>query len=197
MTGGGAAGAIVAADEKLTIRSTPLPGLLVLQPKVFKDERGFFLETFRKELLARAGIDVELVQDNHSRSARGTIRALHFQVPPGQAKLVRCARGKVFDVAVDLRRSSPTFGKWWSLELSDENHLQVWIPAGFAHGFCVTSEVADVAYRCSAYYDASRERGIAWDSPELAIAWPTDAPVLSPRDREHPTFAAYSGPWFP
>jgi dTDP-4-dehydrorhamnose 3,5-epimerase len=93
---------------------------------------------------------------------------------------------------VDLRRSSPTFGKWWSLELSDENHLQVWIPAGFAHVFCVTSEVADVAYRCSAYYDAARERGIAWDSPELDIDWPTDAPVLSPRDREHPTFSAYS-----
>lgn len=197
MTAGGAQGAIVAADEKLTIRSAPLAGVLVLEPKVFKDERGFFVETFRKELLVRAGIDVELVQDNHSRSTRGTIRALHFQVPPGQAKLVRCARGRVFDVVVDLRRSSPTFGKWWGLELSDENHLQVWIPAGFAHGFSVTSDVADVAYRCSAYYDAALERGIAWNSPELGIEWPTQTPVLSPRDREHPAFSAYPGPWFP
>jgi dTDP-4-dehydrorhamnose 3,5-epimerase len=125
------------------------------------------------------------------------VRALHFQIPPGQAKLVRCARGSIYDVAVDLRRSSPTFGEWWSVELSDESHLQVWIPAGFAHGFCVTSEVADVVYRCSAYYDPALERGIAWNSPELAIPWPASTPVLSARDREHPTFGAYGGPWFP
>jgi dTDP-4-dehydrorhamnose 3,5-epimerase len=192
-----ASGAVVASDDRLTVRSTPLGGLLVLEPRVFRDERGFFVETFRKELLERAGIDVELVQDNHSRSTKGTVRALHFQIPPGQAKLVRCARGAVYDVAVDLRRSSPTFGKWWSAELTDENHLQIWIPAGFAHGFCVTSDVADVVYRCSAYYDASLERGIAWDSPELRIPWPAGAPLLSARDRQHPAFGEYGGPWFP
>src|SRR5262249_31801906 len=135
---------VLAADDRLTVRSTPLPGVLVLEPRVFRDERGFFLETFRKELLERAGIASDFVQDNHSRSARGTVRALHFQVPPGQAKLVRCARGSVYDVAVDLRRSSPTFGQWWAVDLSDENHRQLWIPPGFAHGFCVTSDEADV-----------------------------------------------------
>ncbi|MFN8178702.1 MAG: dTDP-4-dehydrorhamnose 3,5-epimerase [bacterium] len=188
---------VVAADDRLTIRSAPLAGVLLLEPRVFRDERGFFVETFRQELFARAGIAVDLVQDNHSRSQRGTVRALHFQLPPGQAKLVRCARGSIYDVAVDLRRSSPTFGKWWAVELSDENHWQVWIPSGFAHGFCVTSDVADVVYRCSAYYVPALERGIAWDSPELAIPWPASTPVLSARDREHPTFGAYGGPWFP
>ena len=197
MTGAGADGAVVAADDRVTIRKAPLPGVLLLEPRVFRDERGFFVETYRQEVLARAGIDTELVQDNHSRSVRGTVRALHFQIPPGQAKLVRCARGSVYDVAVDLRRSSPTFAKWWAVELSDENHLQVWIPAGFAHGFCVTSEVADVVYRCSAYYDAALERGLAWDSPELGIPWPTSQPLLSARDREHPSFGGYGGPWFP
>ena len=151
----------------------------------------------RSEHFARLGLDADLVQDNQSRSTRGTIRALHFQAPPGQAKLVRCARGSIFDVVVDLRRSSPAFGRWWGADLSDEDHRQVWIPAGFAHGFCVTSESADVVYRCSRYYDAELERGIAWDSPELAIAWPADAPVLSERDRRHPSFSRYEGPWFP
>jgi dTDP-4-dehydrorhamnose 3,5-epimerase len=197
VSGGDGTGPILAADERVTVRGAPLDGVLVLSPRVFRDERGFFLETFRKELFARLGVDVELVQDNHSRSVKGTIRALHFQTPPGQAKLVRCARGSVWDVAVDLRRSSPTFGRWWGIDLSDENHLQVFVPPGFAHGFCVTSEVADVVYRCGAYYDAQAERGIAWDSPELAIAWPTDAPLLSERDRANPAFSQYRGPWYP
>ena len=187
----------MAADERLTIRSTPLDGVLVLEPKVFRDERGFFVETFRRDTLARLGVDADFVQDNHSRSRKGTVRALHFQVPPGQGKLVRCARGNVFDVVVDLRKSSPTFGKSWGTELSDRNHLQVWIPAGFAHGFCVTSDEADLVYRCTAYYDPAAERGIAWDSPELEIAWPTDTPRLSDRDRSNPTFDEYTGPWFP
>lgn len=188
---------MLAADGRLVVRETPLPGVLLLEPKVFRDERGFFLETFRKETFTRLGVDAELVQDNHSRSRRGTIRALHFQVPPGQAKLVRCARGSVWDVAVDLRRSSPTFGKWWGCDLDDRHHRQVWIPAGFAHGFCVTSDEADVVYRCSSTYDPAAERGIAWDSPDLAIPWPTDAPRLSDRDRANPAFADYAGPWFP
>lgn len=196
MTGNGA-GAVLAADERMVVRATPLAGVLRLEPKVFRDDRGFFLETFRQDALAKLGVDTDLVQDNHSRSVRGTIRALHFQVPPGQGKLVRCARGCVWDVAVDLRRSSPTFGRWWACDLDDRDHVQVWIPAGFAHGFCVTSDEADVVYRCTRYYDAAAERGIAWDSRELAIPWPTDAPNLSPRDRANPTFSEFPGPWFP
>jgi len=181
----------------VTVLETGFPGLLVFEPVVHRDERGFFVETFREERLAGAGLDVRLVQDNHSRSSKGTIRALHFQAPPGQAKLVRCARGTVFDVAVDLRASSPTFGKAYTCELTDENHRQLFVPAGFAHGFCVTSEVADVVYRCSRYYDPELERGIAWNSPELAIDWPTRSPILSERDRRHPSFSEYAGPWFP
>ncbi len=186
---------VILDDPKLRIRTTPLEGLLVLEPKVFRDDRGFFLETYRKEHLTAAGIDVPLVQDNHSRSVKGTIRALHFQVPPGQPKLVRCAHGSVWDAAVDLRRSSPTFGKWFGLELSDRNHHQLFVPAGFAHGFCVTSDEADVVYRCGSYYDPDVERGIAWDS--CGIEWPTASPVLSDRDRNNPAFEDYTGPWFP
>jgi len=197
VTEGAEAGAVVAADERVVVRSTPLPGVLVVEPKVFRDARGFFLETFRKETFARLGLDAELVQDNHSRSTKGTIRALHFQIPPGQGKLVRCARGSVFDVAVDLRKSSPTFGRWWGADLSDRNHRQMWVPPGFAHGFCVTSAEADVVYRCTSYYDPDLERGIAWDCPDLGIRWPAEAPVLSDRDRCNPAFSQYSGPWFP
>jgi dTDP-4-dehydrorhamnose 3,5-epimerase len=181
----------------LKIEETTIPGVYVLEPKVFRDERGFFLETFRKEALDAAGIPSELVQDNHSRSARHTVRALHFQTSPGQPKLVRCARGSVFDVVVDLRKSSPTFGKTFSLELSDENHRQLYVPVGMAHGFCVTSDVADFVYRCGSYYDPATERGILWNSPELDIPWPTDTPILSDRDRNNPTFGDYPGPWFP
>jgi len=179
------------------IQTTPLPGLLLLEPKVFRDDRGFFLETFRHDVLEDAGLDTSFVQDNHSRSVKGTIRALHFQIPPGQTKLVRCARGSVFDVVVDLRKSSPTFGKIHSVELSDENHLQLYIPAGFAHGFCATSETADVVYLCSSYYNPALERGIAWNDPELAIPWPVKSPLLSERDRNNPTLSNYPGPWFP
>ncbi len=181
----------------MNVRPTPLPGVLVIEPRVFRDERGFFLETFRAEAFAAAGVDVDLVQDNHSRSTKGTIRALHFQTSPGQAKLVRCARGSVFDAVVDLRRSSPTFRKSFTIELSDVNHLQLFIPVGFAHGFCVTSEVADFVYRCGSYYDPASERGIAWDDPELAIPWPASNPILSARDRANPTLGEYPGPWFP
>jgi dTDP-4-dehydrorhamnose 3,5-epimerase len=181
----------------LKIYETKLPGLLRIEPKVFRDERGFFLETFRKEVLEKAGVEADLKQDNHSRSLRGTIRALHFQTEPGQVKLVRCARGSVFDVVVDLRRGSPTFKQWLSFELTDENHHQLYIPVGFAHGFCVTSEVADFVYRCSNYYDPVAERGIAWNDPELAIPWPTNKALVSERDRNNPTLAEYPGPWFP
>jgi dTDP-4-dehydrorhamnose 3,5-epimerase len=181
----------------VTTVETGFEGLVVLEPVVHADERGFFLETYREEHLAAAGVDMRFMQSNHSRSVRGTIRALHFQLLPGQAKLVRCARGSVFDVAVDLRKSSPTFGQSYTCDLSDENHRQIYLPVGFAHGFCVTSEVADVVYRCSSYYDPELERGIAWDSPELAIDWPVETPVLSERDRGNPSFSEYPGPWFP
>jgi dTDP-4-dehydrorhamnose 3,5-epimerase len=188
---------VLREDGKLRVLSTPLEGVLVLEPKVFRDDRGFFLETFREESLVAAGITAPLVQDNHSRSVKHTVRALHFQIDPGQPKLVRVARGSVFDVVVDLRKASPTFGRRFEMELSDENHRQLWIPAGFAHGFCVTSDVADFVYRCGSYYDPASERGILWNSPELGINWPTDTPILSGRDRENPTFSEYPGPWFP
>lgn len=180
----------------MKVRETELPGVLVLEPRVFRDDRGFFLETARRSWLEDAGIEPDLVQDNQSRSGRGTLRGLHFQIGAGQGKLIRCARGSVWDVAVDLRRSSPTFGQWRAFELDDESHRQLWIPVGFAHGFCVTSDVADVVYRCSGYYDPAAERGIAWDSPELGITWPLESPQLSERDRRLPTLSAYEGPWF-
>lgn len=167
---------------------TRLEGLVLIEPQVMGDDRGFFLETYRAIDYAGLGIDVGFVQDNHSRSLRGTIRALHFQTEPGQAKLVRAARGAVYDVAVDLRRDSATFGEWEAFMLSDENHRQLFIPVGFAHGFCVTSEIADVTYKVSSYYEASTERGIAFDDPALAIPWPTDSPLVSDRDRSNPTF---------
>ena len=181
----------------MRIRSTEFADLLLFEPEVYTDDRGFLLETFREEHLEKAGLRVRFVQDNHSRSVKHTLRGLHFQALPGQVKLVRCARGSVFDVAVDMRKSSPTFGKAYTVELTDENHRQLFVPIGFAHGFCVTSDVADVVYRCGAYYDPELESGIAWDSPELAIDWPTRTPLLSERDRSAPKFAEYTGPGFP
>jgi dTDP-4-dehydrorhamnose 3,5-epimerase len=176
---------------------TRLEGLVLVEPTVFPDERGFFLETFRREDYRELGIDVEFVQDNHSRSQRGAIRAFHFQLEPGQAKLVRAARGTVYDVAIDLRRDSPTYREHEAFELSDVNHRQLFVPVGFAHGFCVTSEVADVTYKVSNYYDAKTERGIAFDDPELGIQWPVDEPLVSERDRANPRIAEIADelPW--
>jgi len=165
---------------------TRIPGLLLIAPRVFGDDRGFFLESFRTERMAEAGVVHDWVQDNHSRSARGVVRGLHYSVGAGQAKLVRAARGEVFDVAVDLRRGSPTFGEWEGVILSDENHHQLYIPVGFAHGFCVTSEIADVAYKCSSYYDGALEKEIAFNDPTIAIEWPTEEPIVSARDLEAP-----------
>lgn len=173
----------------LTTVPTRLSGPILIEPRFFADDRGFFLETYRRDPYADAGVIGDFVQDNHSRSARGTIRALHFQADPGQPKLVRVARGAVFDVVVDLRRSSPTFGEWESFELDDVRHRQLYVPIGFAHGFCVLSEVADFVYKVGSYYDADTERGIAWDDPGLAIPWPAADPVVSERDRHNPTLA--------
>ena len=169
---------------------TRLEGLVLLEPAVHGDERGFFAETWRADSWPAAGVDAEFVQDNHSRSRQGTLRGMHFQTQPGQAKLVRCARGSVVDVAVDLRIDSPTFGEWEAVELSDENMRQLFVPVGFAHGFCVTSEVADFTYRCSNYYDPATEAGIAWNDPEVGIEWPADVEILvSDRDNEAPSLA--------
>lgn len=163
---------------------TGLPGVLVFEPEVFQDERGFLLETFRESWLREAGVDLPLVQDNQSRSRRGVLRGLHYQRVNPQGKLVRTARGAVFDVAVDVRRGSPHFGQWTGLVLDDVTHRQLWIPPGFAHGFCVLSEEADVAYKCSTYYHAESNTGIAWDDPALGIEWPgTGSRLLSAKDR--------------
>lgn len=165
---------------------TTLSGVLLLEPDVVADPRGFFVETFSRQRYAEFGVPDDFVQDNQSRSARGTIRGLHFQAQPGQAKLVRVARGHIWDVVLDLRRSSPTFGRHEGFELDDVAHRQVYVPVGFAHGFCVLSDLADVAYRVSSYYDGAEERGVAWDDPALSIPWPVEDPVLSQRDRGLP-----------
>jgi dTDP-4-dehydrorhamnose 3,5-epimerase len=176
------------------VRPTSLDGPLLLEPVIHGDERGFFVETFRHDDLPALalGDGVELVQDNHSRSRRGVVRGMHFQTGEGIAKLVRCARGTIVDVVVDLRRGSPHFGRAESFVLDDESHLQLLVPVGFAHGFCVTSEVADVIYRQTGYYDPELDRGIAYDDPEIGIDWPI-APaerIVSARDASAPRLRA-------
>jgi dTDP-4-dehydrorhamnose 3,5-epimerase len=167
-----------------------IPGVTILEPEVHADARGFFLETFRAETAERLGIREEWVQDNHSRSSRGVLRGMHFSVGRGQAKLVRCARGAVMDVVVDIRCGSPTFGRWDSVVLDDVDHRQIYIPVGLAHGFVVLSDVADVVYRCSSYYDPAVERGFAWDDPDVAIDWPPDVELqVSARDADAPSLA--------
>jgi dTDP-4-dehydrorhamnose 3,5-epimerase len=166
---------------------TNLEGPILLEPNVHGDSRGFFLETARANVLAEHGITDEFVQHNHSRSAHGVLRGMHFQ--PGMAKLVRCARGSILDVLVDIRPESPAFGRWEGFELNDENHHQLYCPDGFAHGFCVLSDVADVVYLCSAYYDAERESGFAFDDPDVGIRWPELEFTVSDRDRQAPRLA--------
>jgi dTDP-4-dehydrorhamnose 3,5-epimerase len=165
---------------------TALEGPILVKPTVHGDHRGFFHETYRRHVYADLGIPEEFVQDNHSRSAHGIVRGMHFQVGAGMSKLVRCARGAIVDVVVDLRRGSPTFGQWEAYELNDENLHQLYCPIGFAHGFCVTSDVADVMYKCSAYYDESIERGIKYDDPEVGITWPDIELIPSDRDANAP-----------
>jgi dTDP-4-dehydrorhamnose 3,5-epimerase len=174
-----------------------LEGLVVLEPQAHGDQRGFLVETFRADDWAEAGVELEFVQENHSRSVKNTLRGIHFQTSPGQAKLVRSVRGTIWDVAVDLRRDSPTFGQWEGHELSDENHRQLLVPVGFGHGFCVLSDVADVTYKLSSYYDPETEAGFAWDDPEVGIEWPVSEPLLSERDKTAPLLSvvAESLPW--
>lgn len=168
---------------------TKLEGVALIEPVVHGDERGFMLESYSREAWAELGVEVEFVQHNHSRSSKGTLRGIHFQTEPGQAKLVRCARGEILDVAVDLRRGSPTYGQWEAHRLDDAKHRQLFIPVGFGHGFAVLSDEADVAYQVSSYYDPATEAGIAWDDPEVGVDWEVADPLLSERDRRAPTLA--------
>jgi dTDP-4-dehydrorhamnose 3,5-epimerase len=176
---------------------TKLDGVVLVEPQVHGDERGFFVETFSRDAWAGLGVDAEFVQHNHSRSSHGTLRGLHFQTSPGQAKLLRCARGAILDVAVDLRRDSSTYGQWEGHVLDDEKHHQLFVPIGFAHGFVVLSDIADVAYLVSSVYDPATEAGIAWDDPAIGVDWQVAEPLLSARDKEAPTLAeiADSLPW--
>ena len=168
---------------------TPLtiPDVVVIEPKVFQDDRGFFLETFQAEKYRAAGISVPLVQDNHSGSRRGVLRGLHYQIRKPQGKLVSAIVGEVFDVAVDLRRSSPTFGRWVGVTLSSQNHRQIWVPPGFAHGFYVLSEWAEITYKVTDFYDPQGERTLIWNDPQVGIHWPLpddQKPILSPKDAQ-------------
>ncbi|OQA43016.1 MAG: dTDP-4-dehydrorhamnose 3,5-epimerase [Chloroflexi bacterium ADurb.Bin325] len=176
----------------MQIETTALPGVLIITPRVFHDARGFFLESYNAEAWRSAGIETAFVQDNHSKSARGTLRGLHFQLPPAaQVKVVRVVRGAAWDVAVDIRVGSPTFGQWVGVELTAENFRQVYVPAGFAHGFCVLSDEAEILYKTSAVYSPAHERGIAWNDPQLAVEWPVTTPLLSDRDRRAGSLADY------
>jgi dTDP-4-dehydrorhamnose 3,5-epimerase len=174
----------------MKVSETRLDGPRLIQPTVHGDARGFFAETFRTDVLEEAGIGHDWVQENHSRSGRGVVRGMHFQTAPGQDKLVRCARGTIVDVVVDLRRGSPTYAEWEAFELSDENMTQLYVPIGFAHGFVVTSEIADVLYKCSWYYVAETERGIHYADPDVGIEWPGDLDLtVSDRDANAPPLA--------
>jgi dTDP-4-dehydrorhamnose 3,5-epimerase len=165
------------------VRATGLPGVLVIEPRVFRDARGFFLETFNAERFAEAGLPTEFRQDNHSRSVAGVLRGLHYQLRRPQGKLVRVVRGAVWDVAVDIRRGSPTFGRWVAEELSEENQRMLWVPPGFAHGFYTLSDVADLTYKCTDVYQPDDDRGVRWSDPTIGITWPSTAPLLSDKDR--------------
>ena len=165
-----------------------LEGLKLIKPKVFRDHRGFFLETFQHSLYEKLGLEGPFLQENHSYSRKGTIRGLHYQSTPGQAKLVRVAVGKIYDVAVDMRPESPTFGQWEAVTLDDQALHQFFIPVGFAHGFCVLSDEAHVLYKVSSLYDPQTEKGFRWDDPTINIAWPVDNPIVSERDQQAPYF---------
>ena len=170
----------------MKVIETALPGVLIIEPKAFGDHRGFFLETFQVERYREAGITLPFVQDNHSRSQRGVLRGLHFQKTRPQGKLVSVSRGAVYDVAVDIDPTSATYGKFVGVELSDDNHRQMWVPPGYAHGFCVLSEVADFQYKCTDFYFPADEGGLAWNDPDVGIPWPIEAPQLSAKDANNP-----------
>ena len=170
----------------IQIRPAGIQDVLIIEPQVFADHRGFFMETYHRKKYAEAGLDVLFVQDNHSRSRKNTLRGLHYQLAHPQGKLVWAAAGEIFDVAVDIRRNSATFGKWIGIHLSEANHLQLYIPPGFAHGFCVLSEEADLMYKCTDLYHPEDDWGILWNDPQIGILWPIHDPLLSPKDSTLP-----------
>jgi dTDP-4-dehydrorhamnose 3,5-epimerase len=173
----------------MEIIDTPIADVKLLKPRVFSDERGFFLESWNARTFAALGLDLAFVQDNHSRSSRGTLRGIHYQIRRPQGKLVRVVRGRVYDIAVDLRRSAPTFGRWVGAELSDDNHRQLWVPPGFGHAFYVMSETADFLYKCTEFYAPEFDRSLRWDDPTIAIDWPVpvgETPLLSDKDLAAP-----------
>ncbi len=177
----------------MNVIKTALPDVLIIEPEVFGDSRGFFLETYQKKRYIEAGIDYDFVQDNRSRSQKNVLRGLHFQVSRPQGKLVSVTQGEVYDVAVDINPNSGTFGKYIGAHLSADNHRQLWVPPGYAHGFAVLSDTADFFYKCTDYYDPSDEAGIIWNDPEINIQWPVSEPVLSEKDSSLPTLDEYSG----
>lgn len=181
----------------MTILDTTLPGVLIIEPDVFGDSRGFFMENYHKERYGAAGIDAEFVQDNTSFSTKGTLRGLHFQYPHSQAKLVQVFMGEVFDVAVDIRKGSPAFSQWFGTTLSSDNKQQLFIPEGFAHGFCVLSETALFTYKCTDFYTPADERGILWSDPNIGIEWPINDPLLSDKDEKYPPFKDLSTDYLP
>jgi dTDP-4-dehydrorhamnose 3,5-epimerase len=175
----------------MNVIPTRLPEVLIIEPAVHRDDRGYFVETYHARRYAEAapGLGVTFVQDNQSRSVRGTLRGLHWQVEHPQGKLVRVLSGEIFDVAVDIRPDSPRFGQWVGVTITAESFGQIYVPPGFAHGFCVTSEIAEVEYKCTDFYTPPAERGLIWNDPEVGIEWPAVTPILSPRDQKHPTLA--------
>ena len=181
----------------MKIIDTKLPGVLIIEPDIFGDSRGFFMETYHKERYGAAGMDAEFVQDNTSFSTKGTLRGLHFQYPHSQAKLVQVFMGEVFDVAVDIRKGSPTFGQWFGTTLSSDNKQQLFIPAGFAHGFLVLSETALFSYKCTDFYSPTHERGILWSDPNIGIEWPINNPLLSDKDEKYPRFKDLNPEYLP
>ena len=178
---------------------TRLPGVILIEPDALGDKRGFFMETYRADIFKANGIPETFVQDNHSRSARGVLRGLHYQEPYPQGKLVRCVRGELFDVAVDIRRGSPAFGKWYGVKLTEENKAMLWVPPGFAHGFCALTDDAELVYKATDVYHPETDRGIRWNDPEIGIEWPIDEPSLSAKDaaapllRDAATLPSYPG----
>ena len=180
----------------MKVTETRLPGVFMIEPKIFEDERGYFLEAYHRDRYTEAGMRCDFVQDNHARSTRGVLRGLHFQLTHPQVKLVRVIRGEVFDVAVDVRRGSPTFGEWYSAILSGDNKRQLYIPEGFAHGYCVLSEVADFEYKVTDFYWPDDQMGVIWNDPDLAISWPIRDPILSERDRSLPRLSETTLPTY-
>jgi dTDP-4-dehydrorhamnose 3,5-epimerase len=177
----------------MNVIQTPLPGVLIIEPKVFGDERGFFVECYQEPRYRDAGIELPFVQDNHSRSQYGVLRGLHFQRNRPQGKLVRVTRGAVYDVAVDIDPASPTCGEFVGVELTADNHLQLWIPPGYAHGFCVLSDIADFQYKCTDLYYPEEEGGLIWNDPDVNIPWPVETPKLSEKDLRNPSLRALLG----